>query len=138
MKKNEYSGSLPRNTLDLISPFHFTFDRDLKIISAGKGIEKIAPNIVGSDFSKLFQFKRPFSTLYEFDSIIKYTKQIFLLDSVDSAVLKIKSELTNDITKPAESDIYRERFIRGHCYNDDTNYHFFVERLIEIEASLSV
>ena len=61
-----------------------------------------------------------------------------LLDSVDSAVLKIKSELTNDITKPAESDIYRERFIRGHCYNDDTNYHFFVERLIEIEASLSV
>jgi PAS domain S-box-containing protein len=87
MKKNEYSGSLPRNTLDLISPFHFTFDRDLKIISAGKGIEKIAPNIVGSDFSKLFQFKRPFSTLYEFDSIIKYTKQIFLLDSVDSELI---------------------------------------------------
>ena len=87
MKKNEYSGSLPRNTLDLISPFHFTFDRDLKIISAGKGIEKIAPNIVGSDFSKLFQFKRPFSTQYEFDSIIKYTKQIFLLDSVDSELI---------------------------------------------------
>ena len=84
MKKNEDSGSLPRNTLDLISPFYFTFDRDLKIISAGKGIEKIAPNIVGSDFSKLFQFKRPFSTQYEFDSIIKYTKQIFLLDAVDS------------------------------------------------------
>ncbi len=82
--QNEESGSLPRNTLDLISPFHFTFDRDLKVISAGKGIKKIAPNIIGSDFAELFQFKRPFSTLYEFDSIIKYTKQIFLLDAVDS------------------------------------------------------
>lgn len=84
MENQQDSEYLPKNILELISPFHFSVDRDLRIKSAGKGILKILPGLIGVDFEKLFKFKRPFSTLYEFDSIIKYTQQIFIMDALGS------------------------------------------------------
>ena len=84
MENQQDSEYLPKNILKLISPFHFSVNRDLKIKSAGKGILKILPGIIGADFEKLFKFKRPFSTQYEFDSIIKYTQQIFIMDALGS------------------------------------------------------
>jgi PAS domain S-box-containing protein len=90
------STRLPKNILELISPFHFIMDKDLKVLSAGKGIEKIAPNIVGADFRTLFKFKRPFSTQYEYESILKYTQQIFILDALESKLTLRGQMIDND------------------------------------------
>ena len=73
--------------LNLISPFYFIMDENLGIGSAGAGIQKICPEIIGSRFEKMFAFKRPFSIEYNFDSIITYTKQIFILDYLGSELI---------------------------------------------------
>ena len=84
MKGNEV---IPTNILNLISPFYFIMGEELLITSAGNGIQKICPQIVGSQFKEMFAFKRPFSINYTFDSIISYTKQIFILDYLGSELI---------------------------------------------------
>ena len=60
MEQQQDSEYLPKNILEIISPFHFSVDRDLKIKSAGKGILKILPGIIGADFEELFKFRDHF------------------------------------------------------------------------------
>ncbi len=84
---NNQAGYFSKQVLDLISPFYFTLDKDLNILTAGKGMLKFDQRMVGRSFQEVFKFRRPFSTKYEFDSIKQYTKQIFILEYIESDLI---------------------------------------------------
>ncbi len=89
---NELKSSISANQLNIIFPFFFTFNKDLKITEVGVGMEKLAPNSIGKNIVDFLKFKRPFSTKYEFFNILEYSKQIFIIQILQNSVL-IKGQI---------------------------------------------
>ena len=73
--------SFNNSEITLLFPFYFAINNSLKIVSAGNSILKLIPNIVNSDFKNEFEFKRPFSVSYTFNSIQEYCNQVIILIS---------------------------------------------------------
>jgi PAS domain S-box-containing protein len=73
--------------LDLVFPFYFMLDKSLIITETGKGLKKILPLLKGSSFQNSFKLKRPFSPKYHFDSLLEYSRQIFIIESLETNIL---------------------------------------------------
>ncbi len=78
---------ITNDELNQIFPFYFFFDKSLIITETGKGFKKILPLLKGSSFQKCFKLKRPFSTKYNFDSVLEYSRQIFIIESLEKNIL---------------------------------------------------
>ncbi len=80
--------------LERLFPFFIVVDKDLIIKDLGKSLKKVIGDIEGEDFNRYFKFVRPgLGIIYEFNSIIKYENQIFILESSFSdCVFKLKGE----------------------------------------------
>lgn len=64
-------------------PFFFVVSKSLQIVEVGISLEKTYPTIVGKNFKEVFKFKRPWSVRYDFASILEYSNQLFILDSIE-------------------------------------------------------
>lgn len=75
-------------------PFFIIVDKDLTIKDVGHSLKKVTGDIEGEYFSKYFKFIRPgLGIAYEFNSILKYENQIFILESSFSDhIFKLKGE----------------------------------------------
>ncbi|MBI2271155.1 MAG: response regulator [Bacteroidetes bacterium] len=73
-------------------PFYFIIDKSLCIIDAGKGLLKLYPAIINDQFPNQFKFERPFSILPEFNSILEYSQQIFILKSTKEEKLMFRGQ----------------------------------------------
>ena len=78
---------ITNDDLNLVFPFYFILDKSLIIKEIGKGLEKILPLLKGSSFQKSFNLKRPFSPKYHFDSLLEYSQQIFIIESLEKKIL---------------------------------------------------
>lgn len=87
--------SFDHDKIEIIFPFYFVFDKSLKIISSGKSLNKIFPNIINSNFEDSFFFKRPFSISYTIPSISEYTNQIIILASKNNPEIILRGQLLN-------------------------------------------
>lgn len=80
--------------IERLFPFYIVVNKDLKIKDFGRSLKKLIGNIDEEDFNKYFKFLRPgLGISYEFNSILKYENQIFILESVFSThVFRLKGE----------------------------------------------
>jgi signal transduction histidine kinase/CheY-like chemotaxis protein/HPt (histidine-containing phosphotransfer) domain-containing protein len=87
--------SFDHDKIEIIFPFYFVFDKSLKIISSGKSLSKIFPNVINSNFEESFLFKRPFSISYSITSISEYTNQIIILASKKNPEIILRGQILN-------------------------------------------
>ena len=69
---------------DRIFPFSFTLNKNLEIITAGKSLLKLFPDIQGKPFSDFFITKRPGHAGKSFESMLEFTSQVFIIKSLQS------------------------------------------------------
>ncbi|NME67961.1 response regulator [Flammeovirga aprica] len=67
--------------INLISPFYFIVNRDLKIISVGKSLDKLFPNSVNEKLENVLAMARPWSIKMEFDPICTQLKKVFVFQN---------------------------------------------------------
>ncbi|MBD0402331.1 response regulator [Flammeovirga sp. EKP202] len=67
--------------INLISPFYFIVDKDLKIISVGKSLDKLFPNSVDKSLEEVLKMARPWSIKMEFDAICTQLKKVFVFQN---------------------------------------------------------
>ncbi|MBY0426927.1 MAG: PAS domain S-box protein [Cytophagales bacterium] len=68
-------------------PFFFVLDENLNINEVGKSLLKVFPAMKGQSFNQVFKFKRPWSIKYTYESIVEYSKQLFILEGVERKAL---------------------------------------------------
>ena len=76
--------TLPPHLLAKSFPFHFVFNGDHIIIQAGEVLQRLIPEIIGSQFAKCFQINRPIIETANFAAISKQSHSIFILKSLYS------------------------------------------------------
>lgn len=72
------------NVRDLIHqsfPFHFSINEELKILSVGKSLEKVFPDLKGSNFESYFKVERPLRAKPEYGSLQSLSRQIMIIRS---------------------------------------------------------
>ena len=62
-------------------PFYVAFNRDLEILSVGKGVKAVFPGIVGEDLNESFEILRPQITL-DWSNIIENCNNVFEIKSL--------------------------------------------------------
>lgn len=79
--------------LNILFPFYFITDNSLTVTDAGKSLQKLFPGIVGRQLADCFRFRRPGKVAYQFDSILNYTDQIFILESAEKESLLFRGQI---------------------------------------------
>lgn len=79
--------------LNNLFPFYFIINESLTIADAGKSLLKLFPDIIGKHLQDCFRLKRPASALFEFDSILNYADQIFILESTDGRSILFRGQV---------------------------------------------
>ncbi len=75
-----------------IFPFHFAFDRELKVLQTGEVLPRIYPAAtVGTNLREIFRIKRPEAEL-DFESVRSLSQSVFLLESAHSP-LSLKGQM---------------------------------------------
>jgi len=88
--------SLGTQHLENLFPFFFALDRNLQIVKKGISLKKISAN--ESSFKNQFSYQRPFFGItYEFDSILKFQGQVFVLNLLgNDKKIRIKGQFVFD------------------------------------------
>lgn len=79
--------TLPPHLLAKSFPFHFVFDSDRTIIQSGEVLQRLIPDIIGSQFAECFQISRPIIQTANFAAISKQSRSIFILKSLHSEMI---------------------------------------------------
>lgn len=84
--------TLPPQLLAKAFPFHFVFKSDLTIVQSGEVLQRLIPQIIGSQLDRCFQIKRPIIQNPDFAAISKQSQSIFTLKSIHSE-LTLKGQM---------------------------------------------
>nr|WP_290223540.1 ATP-binding protein [Trichocoleus desertorum] len=68
-------------------PFHFVFKGDRTIVQAGEVLQRLIPNIIGSQLDQCFQIKRPILQTADFAALSKQSHSTFMLQSLHSEMV---------------------------------------------------
>ncbi|HEY9764101.1 MAG TPA: ATP-binding protein [Trichocoleus sp.] len=68
-------------------PFHFVFEGACKIVQAGEVLQRLIPNIIGTQLDQCFQIKRPIIQAVDFAAISKQSHSTFMLESLHSEMV---------------------------------------------------
>ena len=68
-------------------PFHFVFKSDRTIVQSGEVLQRLIPQIIGSQLDQCFQIKRPIIKNVNFAAISKQSHSIFTLKSLHSEMI---------------------------------------------------
>lgn len=86
-----YSGlTFSNEQFDRLFPFYILLDESMQIISCGRTLEKLCPDITGNFFSEIFSVKRPAPETTEFESLKDICNQLVVLEvhNEDKTVLR--------------------------------------------------
>ena len=78
---------LSKHTFEKLFPFHIVINENCEMIKVGRSMQKHLPDLMILGFFDLFKIKRPFSAKPNFESIIKYQNQIFVLEFLPKNIL---------------------------------------------------
>lgn len=84
--------TLPPQLLAKAFPFHFVFKSDRTIVQSGEVLQRLIPQIIGSQLDRCFQIKRPVIKTPDFAGISKQSQSIFTLKSIHSE-LTLKGQM---------------------------------------------
>ncbi len=73
--------NINENKLNVLFPFHFFIDKDLRVISTGKSLDKIMPGCINCSFNELFNIKRPKTDIVSFNSLNNLSNSVVILRS---------------------------------------------------------
>ena len=76
--------TLPPQLLVKAFPFHFVFKTDRTIVQSGEVLQRLIPQIIGSQLDQCFQILRPIVQIVDFAAISKQSQSIFTLKSTHS------------------------------------------------------
>ncbi|MDX2188860.1 MAG: PAS domain S-box protein [Bacteroidota bacterium] len=81
--------SIQNNNLDFNNffPFYIKTSHELIIQEVGMSLSKVIPDCVGKALSEVFVFKRPWSVKHQYDSILEYSNQIFIMESLHDKLM---------------------------------------------------
>lgn len=79
--------TLPPQLFAQAFPFHFVFKSDRTIVQAGEVLQRLIPQIIGSQLERCFQIKRPIIQNVNFAAISKQSHSIFTLKSLHSEMI---------------------------------------------------
>ena len=76
-------------------PFHVAFDRDMRIVQAGRVLRRLCPKLSpGSPLHQLFEISRP-RIQFTFEAIREQSQSLFILESLDTR-LRLKGQMLPD------------------------------------------
>ncbi|MBD1921775.1 GHKL domain-containing protein [Microcoleus sp. FACHB-831] len=79
--------TLPPQLFAQAFPFHFVFKSDRTIVQSGEVLQRLIPQIIGSQLERCFQIKRPIIQNVNFAAISKQSHSIFTLKSLHSEMI---------------------------------------------------
>jgi signal transduction histidine kinase len=79
--------TLPPQLFAQAFPFHFVFKSDRTIVQSGEVLQRLIPQIIGSQLDRCFQIKRPIIQNVNFAAISKQSHSIFTLKSLHSEMI---------------------------------------------------
>ncbi len=79
--------TLPPQLFAQAFPFHFVFKSDRTIVQSGEVLQRLIPQIIGSQLDQCFQIKRPIIKNVNFAAISKQSHSIFTLKSLHSEMI---------------------------------------------------
>ena len=79
--------TLPPQLFAQAFPFHFVFKSDRTIVQSGEVLQRLIPQIIGSQLDQCFQIKRPIIKNADFAAISKQSHSIFTLKSLHSEMI---------------------------------------------------
>jgi signal transduction histidine kinase len=79
--------ALPPQLFAQAFPFHFVFKSDRTIVQSGEVLQRLIPQIIGSQLEQCFQIKRPIIKNADFAAISKQSHSIFTLKSLHSEMI---------------------------------------------------
>ena len=79
--------ALPPQLFAQAFPFHFVFKSDRTIVQSGEVLQRLIPQIIGSQLDRCFQIKRPIIQNVNFAAISKQSHSIFTLKSLHSEMI---------------------------------------------------
>jgi PAS domain S-box-containing protein len=78
--------------LESLFPFHFILNSDIKIVSFGKGLKKLVPQISNDLFETHFSIKRPSRISSLKDEILDITEQVMIIESKANKELLLRGQ----------------------------------------------
>ena len=95
--------NLDHHKVNKIFPFAFRVDEDLVIRNVGRSLAKLFPGLVGLNFMEAFEIVRPSHAAVEFQSLIDFSEQIFILKcKITNCSIRLRGEM---LPLEAESSI---------------------------------
>lgn len=79
--------TLPPHLFAKAFPFHYVFNSDCTIIQSGEVLQRLIPQIIGSQLTNCFQINRPVIQTANFTNISKQSHSIFVLKSLYSEMV---------------------------------------------------
>ncbi|MDG2433658.1 PAS domain S-box protein [Flavobacterium sp.] len=80
-------------TFNNIFPFYILIDENLSIVSYGKSLSKVIPEIIPDfDFNSLFVVKRPYVKTITLDNFSEITNQLVLIESKGSDITALRGQ----------------------------------------------
>ena len=78
--------------VDRAFPFHVAFRADGHVLQAGSVLQRLCPELVGTDISSTFQIVRPEPMPFEFEPIRRHPRTVFVLQAQRGS-LKLKGQM---------------------------------------------
>lgn len=81
-----------QNKLNILFPFHFFIDKELKLISCGASFSKLIPRAIDMSFNDLFNIKRPKIQDISFDGLNSLSTSVVILRSKTKSNLVLRGQ----------------------------------------------
>lgn len=79
--------------LNRVFPYYFTLDDTMTILSAGKSLLKLFPDITGNHISAIFKIERPEFIVYDYNDLLLFQDHMFILKAYNHAMkMRIKGQ----------------------------------------------
>ncbi|SDL09479.1 Signal transduction histidine kinase [Catalinimonas alkaloidigena] len=84
---------LTNEHLDVLFPFFVVVDSQMTIVDAGRSIKKLVPDLVGKLLWERFVVKTPRSMELRMESMVDYTRQVVVLETIAERKLPFRGQL---------------------------------------------